>query len=221
MSDLNHRLSGLLEEPATTDLTVAEDLRRGRTARLRRTVRMATATVAVLAVAGVGAAITLDREPAAPHAGGPAGVETATGTPAENTPAATQTTEGIDLVAWTGEQPAGFRVAVVPEGFVLQGASESVLSIARPDDTTDIYNFENKIVVTLDANGMEPHGEPVQVGDYQGWLHKDGATQMLTVQRGDQRLEVQAWGGLGLSDEQVLEFAQGVTITEDAVGSVG
>ena len=68
----------------------------------------------------------------------------------------------------------------------------------------------------------EPEGAPVKVGEHDGWLRTvEGGTQVLTYDDGEHRVVVQAWKSLGLSDEQVIEFAAGVTVTAEAQAGVG
>ncbi|GAA4089819.1 hypothetical protein ACFFOS_14075 [Nocardioides kongjuensis] len=210
-----HRLGG--DAPAPTDETVRRDLARGRGASRRRALRVGTAGLTLAAVAGVGTAIAVsaDRTPApAPSIAAPS-TGTTTDGPAPG---------GVQLVAYTGEQQPGFVVAKVPAGFVLEGATAYNLNVARAEDHSGLDVFEDKLVVMLESQSVtgEPEGAPVKVGEHDGWLRTvEGGTQVLTYDDGEHRVVVQAWKSLGLSDEQVIEFAAGVTVTAEAQAGVG
>ncbi|MDQ6523614.1 hypothetical protein RB608_08395 [Nocardioides sp. LHD-245] len=207
LMDRLHRLGGA--EPEPTDETVRRDLARGRGASRRRALRVGTAGLTLAAVAGVGVAIAVsaDRTPATPP------------------PVAAPSPDvGVELVAYTGAQQPGFVVAKVPAGFVLEGATPYNLNVARADDHSGLDVFEDKLVVMLESSSVtgEPEGAPVAVGTHDGWLRttEDGA-QVLTYDDGEHRVVVQAWETLGLSDQQVVEFAEGVTVTDEAQAGVG
>ncbi|MBM7516307.1 hypothetical protein [Nocardioides nitrophenolicus] len=219
LADRLHRLGG--DGPATTDETVRRDLARGRRASRRRALRVGTAGLTLAAVAGVGTAIAVsaDRTPA------PSVAAPSPGDPTDPTDATDATNPGgVQLVAYTGEQQPGFVVAKVPAGFVLEGATAYNLNVARADDHSGLDVFEDKLVVMLESRSVtgEPEGAPVRVGSHDGWLRtSEGGTQTLTYDDGEHRVVVQAWKSLGLSDRQVVEFAEGVTVTAQAQAGVG
>lgn len=211
MTDLTDRLSQLAApgaEPA--DETVRRDLSRGRGAARRRAFRRGTAGISLAAVAVVGAtiAVNADRAPA------PTPI-TAEPSPSQPAPR---------LVAYSGQQEPGFVVTKVPAGFVLEGATAYNLNVARADDRSGLDVFSDKLVVMLESQSVTtpPEGRPVRVGAYDGRLRtvEDG-TQVLTYEDGKHRVVVQAWESLGLTDEQVVEFAEGVTVTAEAQAGVG
>lgn len=272
MNDVVDRLARLAPASAP-EMDATQDLVRGRTARTRRRTRRAG-----LAVGGLALAV------AATY-----GV-VATG----EDPRGTQ----IQLVAWTGGQLPGFTVEKVPEGFVLQGASAHVLALAKPGDVSSIDDFEEKLVVMLEADeppapapggdeslprltgedrvvvqddgawlvtradgsvvayrpspgeepadveGLlaqrderdnleteslgesqvesQPSGKPVTVNGEAGTIVKNGeGTRTLKYDHGEFRVVIQMWPTLGLTDAQLVEFAEGVTVTADARPSVG
>ncbi|MBU2694674.1 hypothetical protein ABFU82_25840 [Nocardioides sp. WV_118_6] len=208
MTDLTDRLARLAApgaEPAAE--TVRRDVARGRGAARRRAFRRGTAGLSLAAVAVVGGtiAVNADRTPA------PAPI-----TAAPN--------DAPRLVAYTGQQQPGFVVTKVPAGFVLEGATAYNLNVARADDHSGLDVFSDKLVVMLESQSVTtpPEGRPVRVGDHDGRLRtaEDGA-QVLTYDDGEHRVVVQAWKSLGLSDEQVVEFAEGVTVTAEAQAGVG
>ncbi|MCR1786481.1 hypothetical protein KVF89_28360 [Nocardioides carbamazepini] len=207
LMDRLHRLGGA--EPAASDEAVRRDLARGRGASRRRALRVGTAGLTLAAVAGVGVAIAVNAE----RSPAPAPAIAAPGPDA-----------GVELVAYTGAQQPGFVVAKVPAGFVLEGATPYNLNVARADDHSGLDVFEDKLVVMLESSSVtgEPQGTPVAVGAHDGWLRtsEDGA-QILTYDDAEHRVVVQAWETLGLSDQQVVEFAEGVTVTAEAQAGVG
>jgi hypothetical protein len=79
----------------------------------------------------------------------------------------------IQLVAYTGAQPAGYTVGTVPDGWEVQGVNNFALVIARqgnPD--TDINSFEGKLVVMLQSKDESDRtdGTKVAVGSQTGTI---------------------------------------------------
>lgn len=257
MNDVIDRLAALrVSENPTHGDTVAADVRRGRRAlHRRRAVHGGVLAACALTVAGVAGASLYD--------------------PASHV----HQHEALRLVTYTGEQLPGFTITKVPEGFVLQGATSYNLNVARPGDTSNISDFENKIVITLEWNsepGRQPVAAPAPTAD--GWREglaprgvvtlerhgdrykatfKDGhveyhdlphiqgsaqpprvepfevdgdavkvttneeGTRTLRYVHGDYTLAIQVWPTLGLTDEQLVEFADGVSVTSDAKPALG
>lgn len=213
LDDLTGRLQRLDTQPsATTDETVRRDLLRARGAARRRAARRFTAGIGVAAVTAVGVTLV---------------VSGTQGTTSEKPPAIAQpsaTPDTTELVAYTGAQQPGFVVTKVPAGFVLEGATPFNLNIARAGDTSGLDVFEDKLVVMLESSSVTtpPEGDPVKVGGLDGWLrNSEGGTWTLTYDDGDHRVVVQAWKSLGLTADQVVEFAEGVTVTAEAQAGVG
>ena len=130
----------------------------------------------------------------------------------------------IKLVDYTGAQQPGFSVDEVPEGFVLQGVSPSVLAVTRPGDATDINDFQDKLVVMLQSQDATFHktDHPVQVHGGTGYLRDEpGTATTLEYMDGKHDVVVQAWDSLGLSDDQLVEFADGISVTDAAQAGVG
>ncbi|WP_408898310.1 hypothetical protein ACJ5H2_04175 [Nocardioides sp. R1-1] len=220
LMDRLHRLGGDGATPSAADETVRRDLARGRSASRRRALRVGTAglTFAAVAAVGVTIAVSAERTGTDPHIAGPGADAPSAEAPSAETP------DGVQLVAYTGAQEPGFVVAKVPAGFVLEGATAYNLNIARADDRSGLDVFEDKLVVMLESSSVtgEPQGAPVAVGEHDGWLRTaEGGTQILTYDDGEHRVVVQAWKSLGLTDAQVVEFAEGVTVTAQAQAGVG
>ncbi len=205
-----HRLDGTAPDP--TAETVRRDVLRARGAARRRALRRGTAGIGIAAVTAVGVTLAVNGSTA------PTPAPPAIAQPSESTEA------GVELVAWTGEQQPGFVVKKVPEGFVLEGATPFNLNIARAGDDSGLDVFEDKLVVMLESSSVTgpPEGEPVEVGDLQGWLRTpDDSSRILTYEVGEHRVVVQAWESLGLTDAQLVEFAEGVTVTAEAQAGQG
>ena len=213
LDDLTQRLHRLeATAPDATDETVRRDVLRARGASRRRTLRRATAGLGVAAVTAVGVTIAVGADQ------GRTPVPPAVAQPSESADGA------VELVAYTGAQQPGFVVTKVPAGFVLEGATPYNLNVARAGDDSGLDVFSDKLVVMLESSSVTsaPEGRPVRVGDHDGWLRSaEGGTQVLTYDDGDHRVVVQAWSTLGLSDDQVVAFAEGVTVTAEAQAGVG
>lgn len=212
LDDLTGRLQRLDTQPsATTDETVRRDLLRARGAARRRAARRFTAGIGVAAVTAVGVTLVVSSQ----------------GTTSDRPPAIaepSQSADGTQLVAYTGAQEPGFVVTKVPEGFVLEGATPFNLNVARAGDTSGLDVFTDKLVVMLESSSVTtpPEGDPVKVGGLDGWLrNSEGGTWTLTYDDGANRVVVQAWKSLGLTADQVVEFAEGVTVTAEAQAGVG
>jgi hypothetical protein len=135
---------------------------------------------------------------------------------------------GVRLVTYTGEQPPGFIVDRVPEGWYIQDPThpEVTLTIAEEGDTSHPDGFVRKLVVMLQSASVRPQlpegGDPVEVNGQPGVVTHGGAADLLTYIYPDGRyVEIQAWHNLGWSNDQLVSFAEGVTVTSHAVPGVG
>ena len=205
MDDIITRLADLRENETTTasDAVVTDDVRRGRRALGRRRVRIGVAASAVtlLAAGALTAGLT--------------GSSTATRTSLDS--------RSIKLVDYTGTQPHGFEVAQVPDGWVLKDSTPDYLDIAVPSDNTDGSVFINKLVVMLesvDETGA-PQGTAVTVNGHSGAISEQDGVKTLRYSDGAHRVEIQAWSNLHWSDDQLVQFADGVTVTSAAVPGRG
>lgn len=200
--------------PAPSHDVVAADVARGRTAvrRTRRTLlRSGLSAAAVTAVlGGVLLAQSGDPAPRAPDAAPPT-VE-----------------PEVALVDYTGEQPAGYRVDQVPEGYHVV-SSEPWLMVIAPegDDGRGVKcstpanggeelcgDFVNRISVIprFDYEG-EPYGQDVSVHGRLAWLQHpstgDGTT-IVSFENDGQWYNLTSWDGVGLTDEQLVTLADGI-----------
>lgn len=209
--DLTDRLRKLNLDAETTDETIKRDVLRGRGAARRRTVRMGVAGLGIAAVAAVGVTVAVNADQDRPPA------------IAQDSSDGQASSGDLKLVNYTGAQEPGFVITKVPEGFVLEGAGPFNLNIARPDNLTGLDVFVEKVVVMLESSSVTgaPEGTPVKVGDLDGWLRVSDGAKILTYNDGDKRVLVQVWESLGLTDDQIIELAEGVTVTAEAQAGVG
>jgi hypothetical protein len=214
MMNLRDQLADLAGSPGEPTTAQADaDLSRGRSAlRRRRVLQGAAGSAFAIVVAGAALAFTTGAGPA----GGSAPL-------AVGTTAAAPATGSFQLVAYTGEQPAGFSVDKVPSGWVVQGVTEAALTLApKGAKDTNPDSFVGKVVVMLqspDEHGT-PEGETVKVGGQTGTLvkkegSKDGRTLYLPQPNGI-NLQVQVWDGIGWSAEDIAEFAAGIHVNSNA-----
>ncbi|MPZ60121.1 MAG: hypothetical protein GEU93_02260 [Propionibacteriales bacterium] len=205
---------------------VEADVRRGRAAlaraRRRRTIRNSVIGMAAT-FALVGGSITVgglgdsDRAavPSDPRAGS-----------SEATAKEPGTATGVRLVAYTGKQPDGFIVDRVPEGWFIQGSRAYSLTIAPEGDTSHPDGFVGKLVVMLlsrtGPQELPKNGEPVKVGDQDGVVVHQDASDTLTYRDGEGHIvQVQAWKTLGWTNDRLAGFAEGVQVTAHAKQGVG
>lgn len=232
MNDLTDRLTRLDgAAPSPTEGDIAGDLARAHTAlgRRRRT-RAALAgtglTLSMGAALGVAAVVGGSDEPTPPSAG-TSDANPDSHTDSNNTGSNTAVGQGgsIDLVAYTGAQPEGFELAKVPEGYVLQGSDSFVLTLAKPADDTHPLNFANKVVIMLesqDAKQALGEGRDVAVSGEPGVLKgAPGEVRILRYFQGEHLVLVQVWETIDLTDDQIVELAEGVTVTDAVVAGVG
>lgn len=195
MTDVLQRLAELdtVADPPS-DRTVAADLDRAHRALARRRRHRA-------ALGGIGLSVAL-------------GLGLGTAVVAQQAPSST----GVDLVAYSGEQPDGFEVARVPDGFVVQGSNPFTVTIARAGDTSHPDGFEDKLVVMLESGFAAPgrlKGDPVSVNGHPGAIRDSGEAVILEFHDGTHEVVVQMWDSVGLTDEELVEFAEGVVVTDD------
>ena len=146
----------------------------------------------------------------------------------EATPgASTQQTAVVQLAAYTGIQPAGFRVRTVPAGWRVASSTQYAFVVAPPGADTSIghsgaVNFRSGIAVMLEGQSRLPSDSPttkVTVGGHEGTygLTRDHQAEWLIFPdaAGDTVL-VQVPTKLGLTTDQIVRFAEGITVTSQA-----
>jgi hypothetical protein len=217
--------------------TVEADLTRGRQALVRdhrrRTIRRsmtATATVAAAAVAAVviaqfgsngtnvahhRSAIAKPKVQVKTHHHHIAVVKTKP-----------RSTAPIKLVSYTGPQPKGFTVDSIPDGWFLGGVNQFALTIDPAGDTdVSASDFEGKLAVltqSIDVHGLGG-GTLVSINGRAGRITQQGKYGLnlnYTVASGF-GVDIQAPAQLNWSDAQLVAFAEGVHVTDQAVPSEG
>ena len=222
MTDLETMLSnaGRSGQPhATPDEVVEADLTRGHRALAQRRMRRTGGRALVVGALVAGAFVVVQPQDS--------------DTPSTSASAPVTSTQGsvakpsINLVAYTGAQPEGFSVGMVPDGWEIQGVDNFVLVIARKGDPdTHIDSYIGKLVVTLQSKG-EPDrtdGKEVTVGTATGRIVRDGdpdAARLFFKDAAGHRLVVQVPAELHWSDAQIIEFGKSVHANENADASVG
>jgi hypothetical protein len=200
--DVQHLLERAAGNPDIDTTSGDADLRRGRRALRRRRIAGATCAAAVVGVAGVGVTSLLE----------PAGQETDV--------TAHEDLDAIMLVAYSGDQPSGYDVELIPDGWEIQGASPQYLVIAPIGaEDQDANSFVGKLLVMLrsESDTGPPFGHEIPVGDRLGYLNPQPEATILTYEdAAGNWVQVQVPSVLGWSDEQIADFAAGVTVTPDA-----
>ena len=238
MTDLRNHFEGIAgPNPPPSAEQVTADIARGRRAlRRRRTVQTVAGSSFAVAALVAGFAVTAggnDASPSAPVAGGDRPSSAA----------------AVKLVAYQGEQPKGFTIDTVPEGYVIESGDDYSLVLApkKPQKHEGISpsaiagSFIGKIAIMLeskDQSGPSREGITVQVGDPSGTLLKslrgetpdgpaptapggDTGWELWVKQPSGVYLIVQFWQGLGLSQDQMIEVGAGVHVEEGAKQGVG
>lgn len=131
----------------------------------------------------------------------------------------------IELVDYTGTQPAGYTVKVIPDHWVIQGSTPLVLTIAPADASDKDPNvFIGKLVI-LQESFDTSHTQGMTKTDVQGHVAyyqvQDGIASLVIDQTPGRWLDVQAPTSLGWTEQQEAQFGAGVTILPTAQESQG
>jgi hypothetical protein len=233
MSDLHtlmHEAAGPV--PATTAPALAEaDVARGRRAwRRQRVARVGASSGLVLAAAAVGAFAIVSPNPAptTTPAGPSSSAVASPSAPALNS---------ANLVAYTGEQPVGYTLDRVPEGWEVSWSTRDGLTLAPQgeDAGTDpaapgFVSLVNRIAVGQEGavptgvtkDEVEVDGRPAVIAHMLGADGTaDGTLTLFLQQPSGAYLSIQVWRGIGWGNDQIAQFAAGVHITKDATVGVG
>jgi hypothetical protein len=200
---------------------VDDDLARGRRLLRRRArSRMLGTSAAVAAVAVAVAVPALSSGPSAKPAA--TASQPATAGVSHSAPAGDShpATTGIRLIAYTGTQPPGYVVKVIPDNWVIQGSTPFALTIAPANAANkDPDVFLGKLVVTQES--FDP-------SDAQGWTSaripghtayysvQDNTASLVIEQTASRWLLVQAPTSLHWTEQQEVQFGLGVTILSTA-----
>jgi hypothetical protein len=127
------------------------------------------------------------------------------------------------LVAYEGKQPQGFTIDKVPAGWEIQGGSPGNLTIAptgAADKNPD--SFAGKIAIMLQSvdDKSTPAGTELTVGGKPGVLNTaEGTTtgKNLWVKQPDGVwMLVQIWDASGWTQQDIVEFADGIHVQPGA-----
>lgn len=216
MRDMTEILSSLRDpgapEAAGEDV-VAADVARGHHALLgRRRRRFAGSGIAAVAVAVAALG-------ASQLAGSGSGGATSTAVGATDT-------AHVLLTSYTGSQPVGFRVDTVPAGWRVVSSTKDLFLVVPPHASVPPVKrpgavaLTNGIAVMLKARSRLPGGAAkVTVDGRQGRLGltvDKKAEWLVFPDAAGRQVLVQVPTTLGLTDDQIVRFAQGVTVTDQA-----
>jgi hypothetical protein len=222
VNDLHDLLADVATETPVSATAVEADLVRGRRALHHRRARRVAGPLAVATAGATVIGLTLTENPPQP---GPQAVVQGPLPSHAPTSRATDPSQGIRLVAYTGQQPSGYRVAYVPDGWEIQGANAFAMTIAPVgfgDQQPD--SFVGKLLVMLrsvDDTGT-PAGIARPVGTGIGYLNHTEGIVVLTYQDAAKHwIQLQVPPSLHWSDDDVAKFGAGVEITRDAVPGRG
>lgn len=222
MTDLRtlmHEATSLTEEP--TESIADADLSRARRAlRRRRAGRFGVgSTLVAAATIGAFALVSASSSPS-----DPSGTSVA---------APDRTGSAIELVAYSGKQPTGYVLDKVPAGWHVRDDTRSLLTLApegspQGDVAPGMASLEGTIAVTTQFDTGVPTGvklDHVTVGGRAAVIAHmlgSGDTRTLFVeQEPGTFLQIQVWDGLGWGNQQIVDFAESVHITEDAQPTFG
>ncbi|GAA2540666.1 hypothetical protein GCM10010435_05130 [Winogradskya consettensis] len=198
---------------------VAADVARGHRAVTRRRWQRfgVTGAVAVVAAAAVG----VGAGQFSPAPSSPARVVAA--------PAAPR----LELVAYQGNQPVGFEVTTVPENWKVISSDTSSFLVAPPGADIaapkpgEAVSLEGQIAVSLQGLSKFPAESPVKKVDINGAdgrlgfpLEEEGKLSdtrwLFFPDNAGHSVQVQVPASVGLSDDQIVSFAKGITVTAQA-----
>jgi hypothetical protein len=209
MTDVINRLAELGRTPIGPPpaSAIEGDLARGRSA-LRRRRRSAGTAALSLTVVAAGGAVWLSST-------GSGGGHHA---PAVASPPAPGK---IKLVDYVGQEPQGFDIGTVPQGYGLDlQASTSYAVVIAPAGDADKSpdSFAGKLVVSAEDAGSfgtlsSLGNQSVTVGGVAGRLGDDGTATQVWWQVGSIMIDVQCWDSIGLTHEQLVSFAATVSTT--------
>lgn len=199
LHDRLDRIAGRVPEP--TPAQADADLARGRRALTRRrTVRkLGASAFAAVAIAAAVTYSTADR-----------------GAPDESA-------QPTRLVAYQGEQPQGFTIDKVPAGWEIQGGSSGSLTIAptgAADKNPDVFVGKIGIMLQSQDDKSTPAGTAVTVGGKPGVLNEsnghDGGKNLWVKQPNGVWMLVQIWDAGGWTQQNIVEFADGIHVQPGA-----
>jgi hypothetical protein len=183
------------------------DLARGRSALRRRHRRAGTAVLSLAVAVGGGVALFTS-----------AGSNGGHHTPTAATPSVPLK---IKLVDYAGQEPQGFHIGIIPQGYDLdlQASTPFEVVIAPTGDADkNPDSFVGKVAIT--AEDVSNYGalsslgnQAVTIGGNPGRIGDDGTATQVWWQVGSIVIDVQAWDTIGLTHDQLVTFANSVSTT--------
>jgi hypothetical protein len=226
MPDVMDILRNLPQAAATPDVpadqaVVAADVARGHQAvsrRRQKRIGFAAAAVAAVAALAVGAGQLGPTADNQSTVAGSSGVNAA----------------ALQLVAYTGEQPAGFKVTTVPQGWTVISSNAFEFVVAPPGKETGggpsagpstgpaPVMYDDRIAVFMLGDSPPPkdsHSENVNINGKEGKLgtfpkgrtSPDARWLMFPSDKGT--VMVQVPDSTGLTNDQIVSFAEGISVT--------
>lgn len=209
---------------APSDDTVAADVARGRRAASTRRRVLVTAGSVTAAAAGV-IAFTVGATSPIQHTAATAGQSTIaisqdSGLEADS--AQQRGTLAVRLVSYSGQQPAGYHLAKIPAGFTVETSDQHNLILAPngldlPAPPSGMVDYTGRIVISqqesfaydLAQRTVTINGHPALIALSNG---ANPATEVRFT-TGDHTVTIQIAYPITLTDQQIVEFAENVTVT--------
>lgn len=224
VEDVLRSMSHTVETGPAGPEIVAGDVARGHHAASRRRRQRFAGAAAFVAVAAAVVGV------------GQFGAPTADSTTDSGTVAAPETATRaprLALVAYTGDQPAGFKVSTVPDGWRVVSSDRSAFVVrppgvdVSPTAAGQPVSVKEDIAVSLQALSSFPKESPVRKVDINGKAGQLGHPLATPGKLSDTRwlffpgntgsnVQVQVPASVGLSDDQVVDFARGISVTDEA-----
>jgi hypothetical protein len=240
--------------PTGPDVAAADVARGHRALNRQRHRRIAFSGAALAVVAAVGVAVGL-----------PAGAGSTTHPAAAGSGTTTQLTK-VQLEAYRGAQPVGFRVSIVPAGWQVISSDRSSFVVALPGASPASsqpdpagggqaaqqaadqgqqhgtggkpaprgdqgVSFVGRIVVMLQGLSTMPSNSPLTrvningregvLGFAEGGAGSSRSLWLIFPDAKGHKVLVQIPASVGLTNDQIVSFAQGITVTSAAVAAGG
>ncbi len=135
----------------------------------------------------------------------------------------------VELAAYTGVQPAGFTVKTVPVGWKVVSSDTNDFVAVPPGTAVQSGNvlLTSGIAVMLQADSQLPSDSPVTTATVNGKAAQLGlakhkiAMWLIFSDPAGHKVLVQVPTRLGLTTDQIVRFAEGITVTGAARTAAG
>ncbi len=135
----------------------------------------------------------------------------------------------VTLVAYVGQQPQGFHIGTIPQGYGLDlQASTAYTVVLAPagDADKDPDSFTGKLVVSAEDASFYRSlpslgNQSASIGGVPGRVGDDGTATQVWWQVGSIMIDVQCWDSIGLTHDQLINFASTVSTTPELQLSKG